>query len=103
MKFQNPQNGYTIETDPPWLWMFLFGPFYLLKHRAWAHALLSFIVAALTAGISWFFYPFFAANIIRDSYLRKGWIELDQWPKSKSFSGPKQYIPWWERYFRLRK
>ncbi len=40
--------------------------------------LIAFVAALLTAGISWIIFPFFGGKIIRDSYLRKGWIELDE-------------------------
>jgi len=73
VKFKNPQNGYIIKTDSHGAYALLFGGFYFAKHGAWAQAIISFIVALFTAGISWLIYPFFARKIITDNYLRKGW------------------------------
>lgn len=75
LKFKNPQNGYTIETQPG-LATFLFGPLYFMKHGAWGHVFISFILAMITIGLSWLVYPFFAGRVIRDHYLKKGWTEL---------------------------
>lgn len=88
MKFKNPQNGYIVETNHPGLWTLIFGCFYLAKHGAWGFALIAFVAALLTAGISWLIFPFFGGKIIRDSYLRKGWIELDE-PMTKNFLPPR--------------
>lgn len=78
MKFQNPQNGYIVETKHPFLWTLLFGCFYFLKHGAWKYALIAFIVSLITGGIAWFFFPFWGKKIIRDAYLSKGWKELPE-------------------------
>ena len=76
MKFQNPQNGYIEEVSYPGVWTFFFGVIYFAIKGVWRHVFLGFVAAMLTFGISWLIYPFFAAELVRDSYLRKGWIEV---------------------------
>ncbi|MBB1127249.1 hypothetical protein [Thiospirillum jenense] len=77
MKFRNPSNGYTEKVSSvAWLWVLLFGTIYFIIKGVWTHALVSFIFALLTAGISWLIYPFFASSIMRRHYLKKGWIEV---------------------------
>lgn len=78
MKFQNPSNSYIVETNNPGFWTLFFGCFYFLKHGAWGYALIAFVVAILSYGISWLIFPFFGAKIIKDSYLRRGWVELKE-------------------------
>lgn len=79
MTFRNPINDYRVETSHPALWTFLFGPLYFAKHGAWKHFIISLILAAITFGISWLIYPFFAENAIKDSYLSKGWELHSAW------------------------
>ena len=74
MIFRNPQNNYEICTDPFFPTLML-GPIYFIKHGIWTHAIISIILASITVGISWVIYPFFAGMIVRDHYLKKGWIE----------------------------
>lgn len=76
-KFKNPQNGYVIETEAPWAWTLLFGGLYFIRHGAWGQAIIAFIVSAMTIGTAWLIYPFFAAKIIRDAYLRRGWSAVE--------------------------
>lgn len=77
MKFKNPSNGYIEETPLyAWLWILLFGTLFFIVKGIWRHALISFLCALLTWGISCLVYPFFASNIMRKHYLRKGWIEV---------------------------
>ena len=76
MKFKNPANGYIEDSSAPWLWTLLFGGLYFAYKGVWRHLFISFILAILTGLVSWLFYPFFASEIIRKSYLRKGWIEV---------------------------
>jgi len=74
MKLRNPQNDYVEESSLPFLWCLLFGAFYFMFKGAWAHAVLFVLFALLTAGITWFIYPFFASAIVKKTYLRKGFI-----------------------------
>ena len=76
MKFKNPLNGYVEEVSSVWLWVLLFGTIYFAVKGVWTHALVSFVFALLTAGISWLIYPFFASGIMRKYYLKKGWVEV---------------------------
>lgn len=76
MKFRNPQNGYVVEINHSGFWTLVFGCFYFARHGAWGFALIAFVTALFTCGISWLIFPFFGKKIIRDSYLRKGWVEI---------------------------
>lgn len=76
MKFKNKSNGYTEEANLCWLWCLLFGSLYFAVRGVWTHMIVSFILAILTMGISWIFYPFFASEIIEKKYLRDGWTKL---------------------------
>ena len=75
MKFRNPANGYIETSETPGLYAFLFGPLYFLSKGAWGHALISFVLALLTFGLSWIVYAFASRSIIRTMYLRRGWVE----------------------------
>lgn len=85
MKFKNPQNGFTEETNKSWLWALLFGCFYFAKHGVWPHVFISFFLAVFTGGISWLIYPFFTKDIIRKCYLKKGWIEIGNKVNGENF------------------
>ena len=76
MKFRNLQNGFEEEVSCPGLWCLIFGALYLAVKGAWGHALASFVIALCTMGLSWLLYPFFASEIVRTSYLRRGWTEV---------------------------
>jgi len=79
MTFKNPANGHT-ETIPglAWLWTLLFGFIYLAIRGVWTHVVAYVFLAVMTAGISWFIYPFFASGILRNHYLKKGWVEEEE-------------------------
>jgi len=76
MQFRNPANGYIESADVPFLWCLLFGCFYFAVKGIWTHALVSAVLAVCTFGFSWLVYPFFAREIVRRSYLRRGWSEV---------------------------
>jgi hypothetical protein len=76
VKFRNPTNGYIEEVQFPGLWTFLFGGLYFATKGIWTHFIAGFVLAVCTFGVSWFIYPFFASDIIRSHYLRKGWVEV---------------------------
>src|SRR6185369_15110860 len=78
MAFRNTANGYVEKIRAPFLFTLLFGCFYFAVRGVWTHAIASFFLAMMTAGISWLLYPFFASQIMRTHYLRRGWIEV--WP-----------------------
>ncbi|MFC0019515.1 hypothetical protein [Roseibacillus persicicus] len=75
MEFENPTNGYVEEVDGAWFYTLLFGCFYLAYKGAWMAAIFAVIVAIFTFGISWLLLPIFAADILKKSYLQRGWIE----------------------------
>lgn len=78
MTFRHPANNYTVTVNHAGAWCLLFGSFYFIKHNVWSHALIGFVAAFFTFGISWFLvYPFLARGIVRKAYLSKGWIEVD--------------------------
>jgi|SRR6185369_8730749 len=72
-RFRNPSNGYVESISRPFLWCLLFGCCYLAYKGAWMAAVLAFILAVMTAGISWLLFPFFAHQLIIKSYLQRGW------------------------------
>ena len=75
MVFRNPSNDHVETIDNQVLWFFLFGPFYLAYKGLWGHAVLSFILAVITVGISQIVYLFLVTGLIRKHYLHKGWKE----------------------------
>lgn len=81
--YVNPANGYeeTATTGLSWLWCLLFGALYFLFMGNYKHAVISFILAMITAGISWLIYPFFVYTINNNFYLRKGWVKVEDGPK----------------------
>lgn len=76
MRFKNPANDYVEEIKNAPLWCLLFGCIYFAVKGVWTHAVAALLLAILTAGLSWLVYPFFATQVMRTSYLRRGWIEL---------------------------
>jgi len=77
MRYRNPTNNYVETSSVPWLWTFLFGFFYFALKGIWRHAVIGFLLALITFGMSWLIYPFFANGIVRRHYLRSGW-ELER-------------------------
>lgn len=73
LKFENPVNGYVEESSLHWLWALLFGPIYFASKGIWTHAVISFLLAGITWGISWVIYPVFASNIVYEHFMRRGW------------------------------
>jgi hypothetical protein len=90
MEFENTANGYVEEVDGAWFYMLIFGFFYLGYKGAWMAAILALVGAMLTAGISWLFLPIFADEIIRKSYLQRGWKELTPPPDDGPPPKPKK-------------
>jgi hypothetical protein len=76
MTFQN-STGYREQSNYCGLWCLLFGILYFAVKGCWVHVLVGLILALLTFGISWLVYPFFAGSIVRHSYLRAGWTEVN--------------------------
>lgn len=47
-----------------------------MARGVWTHAVVGFLLAIFTWGLSWFIYPFCANRIMRTHYLRRGWLEF---------------------------
>jgi hypothetical protein len=69
----NTVNNHEVNVSNAGLWCFLFGCFYLAYKGVWGHAILAFILACCTCGISWLIYPFFAGKVIIDHYMKAGY------------------------------
>lgn len=85
ISFRDPYDGTVVtlrKTSVFWMTLF-FGFFYLAYHRAWSHAVIAFVLALFTFGLSWLIYPFFAYRAIMDNYRHNGWIEVSM-PASKT-------------------
>jgi hypothetical protein len=82
MRFKNPGNDHVETSNNCFLWCLLFGPIYMAIKGIWSHTfvlLIGGIVLGATVFLPWIFwliYAFFAKGIVRNSYLRKGWIEV---------------------------
>ena len=81
-KFKNPANDTVYQISDAWLWSLLFGPFYYVAHGAWATAVIylgaAIVLAPTIIGvvIVWLVGAALAEQMIANSYLRKGWIEV---------------------------
>lgn len=77
IRFKHPMNGYAEDVPPDvWVYVLLFGGIYFLVKGVWTHAVVSFVAAFFTFGVSWLIYPMFAKKIMISHYLRKGWIPV---------------------------
>jgi len=54
-------------------WSLIFGPFYFAYMGVWDTAVISFILAVVSGGLSVLVYPFFTEKIIVANYVKKGW------------------------------
>lgn len=89
MQFKNKSNGYIETKSHPLLWTFLFGGFYFILSGVWTHIILWFVIsiflfsslgpsATILVFVMNFVYMLAAESIIRNQYLRKGWIEIEE-------------------------
>src|SRR5579862_1089541 len=87
MQFRNPDNGYVETRSVPWLWALLFGGFYCIVSGLWASLLIWVVLAVLLyasmgppATILLLMincvYAMLAPSLVRNVYLRKGWVEV---------------------------
>lgn len=87
--YENPQNGWR-EAVPrlAWLWMLLFGVFYMALRNLWRAALLTIGIVAFASFVAWptlfLIVPAIwtvtalkARDMLRAYYMRKGWHEID--------------------------
>jgi len=86
VQFKNPFNGYVEEVSNAPLWSLLFGFFYFAAKGVWTHAAAGAVLAFFTFGLSWIIYPFFANQIMRTHYLRRGWIDASTTPPASPAS-----------------
>lgn len=88
MRFQNGKNGYIEEKTVPWFWTILFGGIYFLVNGLWAGFLIWFLIGAflfasmgpaatLLMIVLGLIMSAFAPSLIRSSYLRRGWVQID--------------------------
>jgi len=77
--YENPSNGYREQFSqvPVMALTLLFGCLYFAYRGVWKHALISFVAAFMTLGLSWLVYPLFAYQALRTSYLERGWKEIE--------------------------
>ena len=76
--YKNPTNNHTETiTKLSYLWSFLFGWMYFAYKGSFFWALINFLCAFATAGLSWFIFPFFTGKIMHGVYMRKGWVKVD--------------------------
>ncbi|MCE5182358.1 MAG: hypothetical protein LLG15_11200 [Betaproteobacteria bacterium] len=91
MKFKNPANGHTEDCSAPWLWVLFFGALYLLVAGLWAHVIIYLLIGIVSFAsmgppatvimiLVNLIYAMFAGQIVRNSYMRKGWIEVTHKP-----------------------
>jgi hypothetical protein len=87
MQFKNIENGYVETKSVPWLWALLFGGLYFIVCGIWAPILIQAIIAGFLYSIMGppatlimvlvaIIYAAIAPSLVRNSYLRKGWIEI---------------------------
>ncbi|SFS09133.1 hypothetical protein [Sphingomonas jatrophae] len=94
--FENPANGYR-EAIPrrAWLWMLLFGVFYLMIRQSWKQAgailAIAFVATFICVYLGvfgailwplimisiWIFYTTNIRTLLAQDYLRRGWSEVD--------------------------
>ena len=78
MLFKNPLNDYMeySASSLSWLWLLLLGPLYWVVRGVWPHAVAHLVLIFCTSGVSHFVYPFFTYSILRNFYLKKGWVQV---------------------------
>jgi hypothetical protein len=79
MHFKNPSNGYVEQATGKFsvLWAIVFGPLYFARKRMWFHTMMSAAVTLATVGLGLLVYGFFAPDLVKKDYLRRGWIEVN--------------------------
>jgi hypothetical protein len=74
--FKNPTNNFKESFYPSnaVILTLLAAPLYFAIKGVWTHAVVSFVLAVFTACFSNVLYAFFVNQILRNYYLRKGWV-----------------------------
>lgn len=77
MTMFHPTSGAPVRLygDWWWLWPLLLGPVWFSYRGLHGHALGLLIGTVPTLGVMWVAYAFLARSIIRESYVREGWLE----------------------------
>ena len=95
-KFQNPANGY--EEEAGWLGPFFgalfFCPVYFAVKGLWTHAVAVLLIITLAAFMGslgillvflvWVVYALLAPALVEESYLKRGWIPVDEQSSGRS-------------------
>jgi len=87
MKFRNPNNGYVEDISVPWLWTLLFGGLFFIANGLAAQGVVWFLLAVISFGLMGLpafavmiivniVYAILASQLLRSSFLGKGWEEL---------------------------
>jgi hypothetical protein len=79
VRFKNPMNGYTESVNyiTSMLMAAIFGPIYFMCVGAWGVAIVSFLLACMTLGISHIFVTICAPWLVINMYEKKGWIKVE--------------------------
>lgn len=75
-RYMQPTSRRVEDTGLSFLWCLLFGPLWMALRGIWGHFVVSLVLALMTGGISWLFYPFLAHGILCRSYERRGWRRI---------------------------
>lgn len=93
--YENPTNGWREATPKlAWLWMFLFGVFYMAARSLWRPLIVSMLILMATSLIMWPLLIFVAPvvwiataaqaqSLIRARYMRMGWSEIDPFEQER--------------------
>ena len=73
MEYRHSETKDVVSCNYCFLWTLLIGPFYFLIKENYKHAVLSFLVACVTFGVSWLVYPFFAKEVMTNFLRKKGY------------------------------
>ena len=87
MDFENPANGHIESKSVPWLWTLLFGGLYFVVSGLWTHVVIWLVlVVAMFSVLGQYAaifmlpvqlaYAAFAGDIVSNSYLKKGWVQV---------------------------
>jgi len=93
--YEDPATGWR-EGVPQlaWLWLLLFGGFYLAARSVWRPAIIMFVIgfgcallflplAFLVMPILWIVAAAQAQSLFRNHYMRLGWDEIDPWQQDE--------------------
>jgi hypothetical protein len=65
--------------QPPACVSFSLDFLYFAVKGAWRQAIVGLVLVLITFEVSWLIYPFFAREILRNHYLRNGWVEAQDY------------------------